>query len=285
VGECIYEIENESENCITYPDNDSDGYTADVDCNDSNPDINPGADEVCDGVDNDCDEETDEGVMNTYYFDDDNDKYGDPENSIEACWPPEGYISDNRDCNDRNRNINPSVSEVCDGLDNNCDGRTDEVCFTRGAGGGGGPLCLPAWECSNWTDCTNGSQTRICEDDNNCNTDHDKPAETQDCDVSEEETQPSEPGDFVCVEGSRMCVNDTISECIQNSWIRLGECETGCESGSCLSFSPEEPDTIDTGGLVGFISANPAAFWGLIILLISIVGSAVYVRTRPSGKK
>ena len=62
------------------------GYvTNDDDCNDTNAAIKPGAAEVCDGVDNDCDGLTDEGVGTTWYQDSDGDTYGDPAVSQVAC--------------------------------------------------------------------------------------------------------------------------------------------------------------------------------------------------------
>ena len=116
------------------------GYVSDnTDCDDTNSAINPGATEICDGVDNDCDGQVDENVLNTYYADTDNDTYGDPNNATTACSTPSGYVSDNTDCDDTNSAINPGATEVCDGVDNNCDGQVDEGC------GGGGPTCDGAY--------------------------------------------------------------------------------------------------------------------------------------------
>ncbi|MBK7808987.1 MAG: T9SS type A sorting domain-containing protein [Saprospiraceae bacterium] len=148
------------------------------DCNDNNNTINPAATEVCDGIDNDCDGSTDEGVQTTYYTDVDQDGFGNPSSSTQACAQPGGYVTDNTDCddndplekpgqiwyddtdndgygqtgaasitqclrpvgykatielisttgdcNDNNNTINPAATEVCDGIDNDCDGSTDE---------------------------------------------------------------------------------------------------------------------------------------------------------------
>jgi len=82
--------------------------------------------EVCDGIDNDGDGEIDEGVLSTFYFDNDGDTFGDPANTIEACSAPAGYVSDNTDCDDDEVNSFPGNIEICDGLDNNCDGQIDE---------------------------------------------------------------------------------------------------------------------------------------------------------------
>ena len=80
---------------------------------------------TCDGKDNDCDGFTDEGVKNTYYFDDDNDGFGDSTISVSACSPPADYVADDQDCDDSDENVNPDATEVCDGEDNNCDGNVD----------------------------------------------------------------------------------------------------------------------------------------------------------------
>ena len=95
-------------------DNDNDGYTQDVDCNDNNPAIHPGSVEVCeDGIDNNCNGETDEGCPTCT----DND--GDEFSVGEGCT---GGI----DCDDNNALIFPGAYEKCNGVDDNCDGQIDE---------------------------------------------------------------------------------------------------------------------------------------------------------------
>lgn len=94
-------------------DSDLDGSPDAEDCDDDNQDIHPGALELCDEVDNDCDGEVD-GV-----FDQDDDGFLD----AEACWQMGGDL----DCDDTNPDVNPRADEICDGMDNNCDGATDDV--------------------------------------------------------------------------------------------------------------------------------------------------------------
>jgi Putative metal-binding motif len=109
-------------------DADGDGYYAEInDCNDNNGAIHPGATEVCDGVDNDCDGLIDEGLTATFYQDTDGDGYGNPSVSIQACSAPAGYVSNHNDCSDNDASINPGATEVCDGKDNDCDGMVDEM--------------------------------------------------------------------------------------------------------------------------------------------------------------
>ena len=112
------------------------GYVEDnMDCDDNDPAIYPGATEVCNGIDDDCDGTVDEGLTNTYYADDDADGYGDPDDTIMACSPPAGYVANDGDCNDADATINPDAAEVNDGIDNDCDGIIDE-------GFCAGDLCL-----------------------------------------------------------------------------------------------------------------------------------------------
>ena len=68
-------------------DNDGDAYYSDEDCIDSIASVYPGANEICDGLDNDCDGEVDEEVRNTYYVDADQDGFGTFSSFIEDCRP------------------------------------------------------------------------------------------------------------------------------------------------------------------------------------------------------
>ena len=68
--------------------------------------------------------------MTTYYRDADNDGYGDSGDSQQACSAPAGYVANSTDCDDSNIAINPAAVEVCDGIDNDCDGSVDEGVLT-----------------------------------------------------------------------------------------------------------------------------------------------------------
>ena len=103
------------------------GYVPNAsDCNDGNAAIRPGATEVCDGKDNDCDAQVDEGVKTTFYRDADADTYGVTGTTTQACARPSGYATRGGDCNDASSSIKPGAAEVCDGKDNDCDGSVDE---------------------------------------------------------------------------------------------------------------------------------------------------------------
>ena len=108
-------------------DLDGDGYRSlgggGDDCDDGAPAVHPGAEERCDGFDNDCDGSIDTDATNRqpFYEDADGDGYGagDP---VLACTALEGFATNDEDCNDDNALIRPGAQEFCDGIDRDCDG-------------------------------------------------------------------------------------------------------------------------------------------------------------------
>lgn len=198
---------------IGYQDLDKDGYGSSVssatctlptgyvtksgDCNDNDQAINPGAAEVCDSKDNDCDTLADDADPslknpNTWYRDADGDTYGDKNNSKSYCLQPSGYVANSTDCNDTDNKINPAASEVCDSKDNDCDSLIDDAdsnvagrntWYKDGDADGYGDKNVTALACaqpagyvSNSADCNDANKaispaaTEICDGlDNNCN--------------------------------------------------------------------------------------------------------------------
>lgn len=100
------------------------------DCNDELETVYPSATETCNGIDDDCDERTDEGLLRTFFRDADGDEFGTASIAIQACTQPSGYVMNNEDCNDACRTCRPNGPEVCDELDNDCDTRVDEYVTT-----------------------------------------------------------------------------------------------------------------------------------------------------------
>jgi hypothetical protein len=125
-------------------DVDDDGYDdvawGGTDCDDSDAAINPGATEVCDGVDNDCDGSADVGATDAsdWYEDGDGDGYGDASGTpvVDCSVPSTGYVSDHTDCDDGDASIHPGASDIPDdGIDQDCDG-TDASALSDDDGDG-----------------------------------------------------------------------------------------------------------------------------------------------------
>lgn len=108
------------------PDADEDGFTADVDCDDSDPAVHPEADEYCDGINNDCDaaiDESDAVDASPWFMDADGDGFGAAAVTTTACARPPGFVADDTDCDDDSQSSHPGAEEICnDGADNDCDG-------------------------------------------------------------------------------------------------------------------------------------------------------------------
>jgi hypothetical protein len=107
------------------------GYTNNaLDCDDANYYINPNMWEYCNGIDDNCDGNIDEGVAPTWYADADGDGYGDANIAQISCDAPQGFVSNNWDCVDTDGYIHPGAPEDCTNLtDENCDGILGENNF------------------------------------------------------------------------------------------------------------------------------------------------------------
>jgi hypothetical protein len=106
------------------------GWVLDAtDCDDTVTTVNPGVDEYCDGIDTDCDGDTDEDSAadaSIWYADSDSDGFGDPDVSWTTCYSSSGWVADATDCDDSAPLTYPAAPEYCDGVDTDCDTVLDE---------------------------------------------------------------------------------------------------------------------------------------------------------------
>ena len=109
-------------------DLDGDGYGRAEDCDDANNHVYPGADELCDGVDNNCDGAVDEDPANGFplFVDADGDGYG-ADSGPTSCSLTAGFALVDGDCDDGDPTVHPGADELCDGVDDDCDGTVDEA--------------------------------------------------------------------------------------------------------------------------------------------------------------
>lgn len=155
--------------CAACVDADGDGYGAvaanactfpQADCDDARSNVSPGAAEVCDGQDNDCDAQVDDGLS--------------CEQPDEACvpnwscgaWSVCSHRQQTRTCTDAAAcgvtTSRPALTQACLMPDD---------------------ACLENWSCTEWSACANGQQTRTCTDRNTCGTVRTQPLELQPCAV------------------------------------------------------------------------------------------------------
>ena len=163
------------------------GYVANsTDCNDALAAVNPAATEICNSIDDDCDTQIDEGVQNNYYVDTDGDGYG-AGTATAACTAPIGFVTTNTDCNNTNTAVNPTATEICNSIDDDCDTQIDEgvqnnyYVDTDGDGYGAGAATAACTapigfvttntDCNNTNAAVNTAATEVCNNiDDNCDT-------------------------------------------------------------------------------------------------------------------
>ncbi|MCK6507626.1 putative metal-binding motif-containing protein [Myxococcota bacterium] len=140
-------------------DLDGDGVSSqDGDCDDANGAVAPGAPELCNGRDDDCDGQVDEDPAGapTWYPDLDGDGFAGEGGAVVACQDPGGWGSYPADCDDGDPAVFPGAEEICNGVDDDCDQSTGEEGRVAVDGVAAGDLGA-ALEASR-----EGSEIRVC---------------------------------------------------------------------------------------------------------------------------
>ena len=215
IGSNTEEDSSPSSECI---DNDNDGYGfgcgTDLDCRDDDPFINPGVSEICNGIDDDCDELVDEGTA----------KGEECTFGYEGCELV-GHIS----CSNYIQEcvIDDSFQEVCNGIDDNCNGEIDE------GNPGGGDECdtgdpgicnIGEWTCVIDTESpgigcipniTPGTYSEICDGvDNDCDGSIDEDNDGNPISVSCYTGLEGTSGEGLCSDGTWTCLEGRFGPCI-----------------------------------------------------------------------
>ncbi len=176
--------------------------------------------ETCDGLDNNCNGDIDEGIAtNDYYLDEDGDTYG-AGNAVKNCKAPtEKHVLTAGDCNDGDATIHPDAVEDCNGKDNNCDGTLDNVLTIpdaskqQGVCSGAKKKCMGT---AGWVDDFSGiddyetTETRCDGLDNDCDGKKDL-----ECGCIKGATEKCGTDEGECVAGERTCkIDGTWGECV-----------------------------------------------------------------------
>lgn len=250
------------------------GWVADdTDCDDTEALRNPGVAEVCDEIDNDCDDEVDDGVELTFYMDGDADGYGDAAISALACAATAGWVASDTDCDDAVGSTHPGAGETCNEVDDDCDDSVDEGVTTTfymdGDGDSFGDASMPAEACAapsqyvrDATDCDDSDGTvnpaveEACDGvDEDCNgTVDDLPESSADGAIYFADIDGDAFGDADTTMRRCAATADWVadsSDCDdRRSWINPDATET-CDGGDedCNGAT----DDIDPAGTEGFV--------------------------------
>ncbi|MBM4390002.1 MAG: hypothetical protein FJ090_02660 [Deltaproteobacteria bacterium] len=217
------------------PDDDDDGFTeAEGDCDDNDGNVNPGEVEVCNGRDDNCDGEVDEGVEKTLYADNDGDGFGNAAETTQACGVADGLVENGNDCDDTDESAYPGAPETCNEVDDNCDGRVDEgVSDTYWADAdddGYGDAAAEITAC--------GPQSGYTDNDG-------------DCDDTDDGAHPG--AEEVCDEADNDCDGSVDEGVTSTYWVDLdddgygdaGAADTSCAQPTGYADNPDDCDDTD----------------------------------------
>ncbi len=239
-----------------WPDEDGDGYGAPGnaikdcsvpegyagatgDCEDDDPAVHPGAEEVCNGIDDDCDDRKDD-VEAAWYEDADSDGYGNAATGLVTCTPDAGWVLDGTDCDDTVATTHPGAEEACNATDDDCDGVSDlgyeDTWYSDDDGDGyGNPnvseyTCLPSegWV-QDGSDCRAGDPLAFPGASEQCNDADD------DCDGGVDEDFDLDGDGHT----SNLCVDG--DDCDDDDATIFGGAAETCEDGidqSCDGYDP-----------------------------------------------
>jgi hypothetical protein len=231
-------------------DKDLDGFSACLDCDDLDPKVHPGAVESCNGKDDDCDGVTDPEDANgckVFYKDQDGDGYG-LDTAVRCLCKAEGAYTAQvgGDCDDVHPTAHPDGIEVCNGIDDDCDGTIDGpglpgcVAYYLDADGDGygdgkqwkcycgpfGGYTTPEkGDCDDANPATHPGAKEICDEQDN------------DCDgLTDEDADKACATD--CGSGKQACVNGTLGECtapqVSTCVDYGGDCSDYTTCGDCV---------------------------------------------------
>ncbi len=262
--------------CLCKPDSTFPAATA-GDCNDASAGVKPGGKEVCGGGDEDCDGQTDESNATgciSYYTDADGDGYGGATAACQCGASPNFPVKQAGDCEDQSKTIHPGAKELCDGVDNDCNGKADEGYLlggscTSGTGactGVGKFVCTPDGSATVCSAQAGAGKTEACNDvDDNCNGVTDEGCDDDKdgyCDASLVYSASK-----ACPKGGKDCndanavirpgavetCNGVDDDCSGTIDQQTQACSTGCGSGV---------ETCQAGKWVGCTAKKPACTTG-----------------------